>query len=129
MLFHRPNGITLEANTNVDEMFKHICERKPLYGEVFPKEFMSFIFFGKGCKTVSACAKASVWTLTTARGVSRKKSGRHEQREYGRVASKRRREEADAEHRAKNNRETRSQRSVIILMVLYFTIIFYNYTI
>ena len=54
MIHHRPDGIVLEANADIDAMFANICERKPLFGEAFPKEFLSFMFFGKGCILTNA---------------------------------------------------------------------------
>ena len=112
LLFNRPNGIKLDANSNIDQMFDDIRQRKPMYGDAFPKEFCSFIFFGKGIKCINASAAASVWTLTGARGVSRKKTGRDLQRQNGRVLSKRKREEADAKHRDKseNNHEKKARK-------------------
>ena len=65
------------------------------------------MFFGKGCKLTGMRSEPSIWTLQKARGVSRKKTGRNQQRDNDRVSAKRRRDEADADHRANRNNNRR----------------------
>ena len=74
-------------------------------------------------KCSDASASPSVWTLTSARSVSRKHAGRLSQRDNAREAHKRLREEANAKHRSQDPdsiQETKMRRYTRLVHVLTY---------
>jgi hypothetical protein len=70
-----------------------------------------------GIKIFDADKEAQIWTLTSARGVSRRSAGRNTQRENGREVHKRLREEADARHRGPRDTELKRVRRLVFFLI------------
>lgn len=48
MIFHKKDGEQVSANSDIEAMFNQIVLRRPLWGVAEPKEWLSFMLFGKG---------------------------------------------------------------------------------
>ena len=66
--------------TDVEEEFERILQEKPSWGLSQPREWRSFMLFGKGRKCQHVDAEPSAWTLYSARSSNRGKTGRLKQR-------------------------------------------------
>ena len=91
--------------SDVDQLLGDIVEVKPFWGSAQPKAWFTFMWFGLGIKCRDQHAEPRAWTVTSARGLSRKGTGRTSQRDKTISARERLRADADARLRSQQQPE------------------------
>lgn len=84
---------------DVESEYRKIVDEKPFWGMSQPREWLSFMTFGKGQKCNDPDAESCVWATTNARAMKRDGHGRKRQRESCRVFRQELREKVNANTR------------------------------
>ena len=66
--------------TDIEGEYNRILEDQPFWGSGKPREWFTFVAFGKAVKVKNPAAEASIWTVRSASSCSRKDAGRQTQR-------------------------------------------------
>ena len=81
---------------DIETEYKRILEEHPFWGFGKPREWFSFVAFGKAVKVTNPAAEAHVWTCKSASRCSRNSAVRKGQRIRSESFRQRLRDEADA---------------------------------
>ena len=85
---------------DVDEEFKDIVARYPMWGVSLPYAWLAFMTFGWGIKCANASGEPHAWTLTSVSGLNRRNASRAKQRLHSDAERREKQREANARHRA-----------------------------